>query len=449
MTEASPLRAAIEAACLIEGCSLRSLTVLSKAADPFRLDTPANHVLGQWVADEIGRAFRPHQRVHIRGLHYAVVTREGGVRKPDGAIYRNTAEDAAWLDHAVKAARWLAYVPFERISDNRNSEPVRYRLQMPTARPVRVASAGVDWLGEAAFELGTLHVARPQPLLLEFTRPQPYAVAIFAEKSSTEDVLNPIARRYGADLYLGTGEASNTRIYEMAKDGAEDGRPLAVATICDCDPSGRQMPVSIGRKLQALRDLYFPELRFEVIPLALTVDQVRDLDLPSTPLKDTEKRADRWKAEFGVEQTEIDALATLRPNDLRRIVERGLAPYFDVTLQSRIERAKSEWRDRAQAVIDEHVDPEELALIAGSVDAIEEEAEERIAAIKEDIAARVAAENGRLQEMIAGIRLPEAALPEVELPERPLGAVLVSADWDWADQTRALKAHKSYGEGEP
>ena len=53
-------------------------------------------------------------------------------------------------------------------------------------------------------------------------------------------------------------------------------------TICDCDPSGRQMPVSIGRKLQALRDLEFPDLDFEVIPVALTVDQVKATD-PNIP----------------------------------------------------------------------------------------------------------------------------------------------------------------------
>ena len=88
-------------------------------------------------------------------------------------------------------------------------------------------------------------------------------------------------------------------------------------------------------------------------------------------------------------------------------------------------------------------------LIEGDIDAIEEEAAERIAAIKEEIAARVAAENERLEEMVAGIRLPPAALPEVELPEKPSGAVLVSSEWSWAAQTRALKAHKTYGEGEP
>jgi hypothetical protein len=275
----SPLRAALEAACSKEMCSLKSMTVLSKAIDPFRLDTPANHVVGKWVAEQIDKAFRPHQPVHIRGLHYAVVAREGGVQKPDGRVYRNTAEDAAWLDLAVKAARWLGYVSFERISDNRNSEPVRYRSQSLAGRPVKTAIAGVDWLGEAAFDLGTLYVMRPQPRLQEFDRPQPFALSIFAEKSSTEDVLNPIASRYGADLYLGTGELSDTRLYEMAKDGAVDGRPLVVVTICDFDPAGRQMPVSIGRKLQALRDLYFPGLRFEVVPVALTIDQVRELGL--------------------------------------------------------------------------------------------------------------------------------------------------------------------------
>jgi hypothetical protein len=412
------------------------------------VDTPANHVLGRWVAEQIAAAFRPHQRVHLRGLHYAIVV-QGNVRKPDGQIYLNTADDADWLELALKAARWLVYVPFDRISDNRNSEPVRYRSNTPTGRPMRIASAGVDWFGKEAFGLGMLHVARPHPSLLDFTRPQPYALAIFGEKSSLEDVLEPIARRFGADLYLGTGETSETRVYELAKDGAEDGRPLVVVTICDFDPAGRQMPISISRKLQAHRDLSFPSLQFEVVPVALTVDQVRQLGLPSTPLKDTEKRAARWKAEFGVEQTEVDALATIRPNDLRRIVEQGLAPYFDLTLDRRIARANSEWRDRAQAVIDTVVDPEELAKIQDNVATIEAEANLRIAEIKAEIAARVAAENERMQEMVRGIRLPQAALPEVELPDRPPASVLVSSDWDFVAQTRALMAHKSYGEGEP
>ena len=109
------------------------------------------------------------------------------------------------------------------------------------------------------------------------------------------------------------------------------------------------MPVSIGRKLQALHDLLFPDLRFEVVPAALTVEQVRDLNLPSTPLKETEKRASRWREAFGVEQTEIDALATLRPDDLREIVDRAFDPYFDRTLKARVDTAEEEWLAAAKA----------------------------------------------------------------------------------------------------
>jgi hypothetical protein len=126
-------------------------------------------------------------------------------------------------------------------------------------------------------------------------------------------VLLPIARAKQADLYLPSREISDTLLHRMASDAVKDGRPLVVFTLSDCDPAGHQMPVSIARKLQSLRDLLFPKFRFEVVPVALTVDQVRELGLPSTPLKETEKRADRWREAFGVEQTEIDALATLQP----------------------------------------------------------------------------------------------------------------------------------------
>ena len=132
-----------------------------------------------------------------------------------------------------------------------------------------------------------------------------------------------------ADLYLPTGEISDTLVHRIARDANDDGRPLVMFTLADCDPAGRQMSVSIGRKLQALRDLLFPDLRFEVVPVALNPEQVAALGLPSTPLKETEKRADRWREAFGIEQTEIDALATLRPDVLREIVERAFDPYVD------------------------------------------------------------------------------------------------------------------------
>ena len=238
----------------------------------------------------------------------------------------NTDEDWEWLSEpAGKAAKWLGYIPFERITDNRNAEPIIHRKAR--VRPEAFVSIGLDVTIPDADDI------EPMAIASGFEPRQAYHFAIFGEKASLEDVVEPIAARLQADLYLPTGEISDTLIYRIARDANDDGRPLVMFTLADCDPSGWQMAVSIARKLQAFRDLLFPDLRFEVVPIALNPDQVRDLGLPSTPLKETEKRADRWREAFGIEQTEIDALATLRPDVLREIIERAFDPYLDRDLQ--------------------------------------------------------------------------------------------------------------------
>src|SRR5271166_4177666 len=76
---------------------------------------------------------------------------------------------------------------------------------------------------------------------------------------------------------------------------------------------------SCSFKLQALIDLRgHQDLEVQVHAVALTYDQVCEFDLPSTPLKEDEKRAGAWKEAWNREQTEIDALATLQPEVLRQ-----------------------------------------------------------------------------------------------------------------------------------
>jgi hypothetical protein len=101
--------------------------------------------------------------------------------------------------------------------------------------------------------------------------------------------------------------------------------------------------------LQALRDLLFPELEFTVVHAALGPEQVRELGLPSSPLKEGEKRAAKWFELYGSEQTEIDALATLQPRVLERIARDAVASYFDATLKERVEAVEAVWQERADA----------------------------------------------------------------------------------------------------
>jgi hypothetical protein len=52
-------------------------------------------------------------------------------------------------------------------------------------------------------------------------------------------------------------------------------------------------------------------------------------------LKATERRADKWTAAMGVQQTEIDALAALQPDVLTQMATDAIAPFFDSTLDAR------------------------------------------------------------------------------------------------------------------
>lgn len=233
-------------------------------------------------------------------------------------------------------------MPFERISDERNAPP---QLFLPERQP----GAGDGSLSSGfAVEMPGLDAAMPRLTASAPCGLQPYRIVMIGEKSSLGDILAPIARTVGGELLLPAGEATDTMIAEMAARAVGDTRPTAVLYFSDFDPSGHQMPISVGRKLQALRRLRHPDLRIEVHRIALALDQVRQFDLPSTPLKATEKRAEKWRRNMGHEQTEIDALAALRPDDLRWIALDAIAPFYDFTLAARSEAARAAWLAEAE-----------------------------------------------------------------------------------------------------
>jgi hypothetical protein len=422
------LRAILEAACDKTDSSLGELTVLSPQVDPYRLDTPSGHRDGRWLAEQFNQLVGRNRQIHWRGVHYVLVSTTALV-KPNGEPYLNDDANWTWLiDTAGKAARWLGYISFDRIIDNRNAPPIIHRKAR--VKPRALISVGIDVAIPDAADL------EPTPIAEGFEGRQPYCFAIFGEKASLEHVLAPIAREKHADLYLPTGEISDTLIFKIAKDAAADGRPLVMFIVADCDPAGHQMAVSIGRKLQAFKDLFFPKLRFEVVVVALTVEQVRELGLPSSPLKPTEKRADRWKQAFGIEQTEIDALATLRPAVLREIVERAFDPYYDHTLGDRVDEARDDWMRQAQAAIDEQVDPEILA-------GLRTEAAERLV----ELESAITSINERLRLAADGFRLPVIEVPKPEIDETAPRQALVRFKDNWITTTLALIARKQYGNG--
>jgi hypothetical protein len=201
-----------------------------------------------------------------------------------------------------------------------------------------------------------------------FDAVQPYRIALVGEKASLEPVLGRVADRYGADLYLPSGEASSTMVHALAKSGL-DGRKIIILYFADCDPRGWQMPISFARKLQAMQTSLYPHIDFAVHRVALTPDQVRGYGLPSTPLKATEQRADKWRAAMGVHQTEIDALAALQPHLLDERARQAIAPFYDNGLARRVREAREDWLERARAIIDAEIDADRREALAEQLQA--------------------------------------------------------------------------------
>lgn len=422
---ASPLRAALDSVIAETGRSLRDLTVLAPKNDPFRLDTPARHRDGRWLAETAAALGLGDRRIHLRGLHYMILGRP----MPDGTPYLNDDDHWEWLQgDAAKAARFLGYIPFDQIVDQRNAGPV-----------IRIRSRQ----GVQAYLTTELSVSIPEAWELQpridvegFEGVQPYRLALVGEKSSLADILGPLAERHGADLFLPTGEISDTQVYAMAKAARDDGRPLAVLYFADCDPAGWQMGISVARKLQALKVLLPGMPDFQVHRVALTPAQVREYGLPSTPLKATEKRADPWREAMGAEQTEIDALASLRPDLLRRVAADAIRPFFDETLERRVSEARYRWLGEAQEAVDLAADTEQLQ-------AIRYEAAEQL----ENMRQQILELNAALRIDPGDIRLPSWEIPAPELDGGEPPAPLIDSRWPFAEQCDRLIASKSYAEG--
>lgn len=418
------LRQALAGAAGGAGCPLKDLTVLAAKNDPFRVDTPAGHRDAEWLAVTAAALGLGDRKIHLRGLHYAVLGRP----MPDGSTYVNDDKHWQWLQgDAAKAARFLGYIPFDQIADQRNAEPV-IRVRDRTATQAYLTTE-LDVSIPDAWEL------EPQVYVEGFTASQPYRLALVGEKSSHAGVLGPVSDEHQADLYLPTGEISDTQIYLMAKAARDDGRPLVVLYVHDFDPGGWNMPLSVGRKLQAMKVLLPDMPDFEVHRVALTLAQVREYGLPSTPLKETERRKDKWRLAWGAEQTEIDALAALRPDLLRQIARDAIAPFYDRTLSQRLFEARGQWIDQAQEAVEQSTD-------VGQLDLIRAAAAEQLDGMRQQIREL----NESLRIDTGNIWLPPFDIPQATLGDRLPPEPLLDSRWDFAAQCRRLIASKSYAD---
>lgn len=162
-------------------------------------------------------------------------------------------------------------------------------------------------------------------------------VEIWLEKSALVGVLYPVTAEYDVPLMPTGGYSSETFAFEAVDDLRGTGKTLVIYSLYDFDRSGKDAERSLKEKVERFGREFNVPVTFRA--LALTLEQVQSLALPTRPHK-RKSPADRaWPYDFAAE---LDAIPpdTLRQM-VRDVIEMHL-PARELEHLKRVEQAERE-----------------------------------------------------------------------------------------------------------
>jgi hypothetical protein len=239
------------------------------------------------VLDEaILAAVEADHPVSLRGVYYRVVS-AGGIEKTENG-YRA-------IGRRLLALRRAGAVPYGWITDG-----TRYQLRQ---RSWSDPSTALDALASSYRKM----------LWLD----QPVVVEVFSEKDAISGVIAAVVDRWDVSLGIVRGYASETFAHAVAA-GLDPGRRNVLYQLGDHDPSGVNAWEVFTERVRG----FAPQTEIEFRRLAVTEQQIVDLQLPTRPTKVSDSRSRR----FVGESVEVDAIAA---GTLRQIVEDAILSHLN------------------------------------------------------------------------------------------------------------------------
>jgi hypothetical protein len=345
---------------------LDTLYTLGSTNDPWMVDQDFRSKHAYWIAELFQRLELP-RRIHVRQIHYKLVSQKIPILQVDGTPYVNSSDCFNRLCDSIRDARYLDLIPADAIIDRRNPDPVINRADHDDiAAEVEVFDGSIERHSFGG-EYTPPTITMPEVLLQEPTIGQRYHVEIWIEKSTANEVLLPLGRQYGINVATFIGEVSATACKNLVDRAIASGRPARVLHVTDFDPAGRDMPISAAVKIDFFANRSGTDLDIKLEHVALSEEQCIEYRLPRTPIKETESRAAGFEARYGIGATELDALEALHPGALRNILIQHIARYYDPNLNAEVAVAVDQFRDELDSVKDliEEQFSEELADIDG------------------------------------------------------------------------------------
>jgi hypothetical protein len=448
---------------LAKGCRVRvaDLLVLAEKNDPFYAGLPAQRAKAEWFA-ALWTRFRFTTGVHLRRVHYRVVSTDVPERKHDGTPYENTEGCWDYLGEAGKYARYLRLVRPDAFEDHRNPPPHIFMAPNgPCPSPAARLSALEDWLLPwIETDLSAL-LSLPFPTVEPIEGytygavDQPYLVEVWVEKSTMDDVLLPLCEELHVNLVTSVGFQSITsaiRLLQRADKVMKLGKPTRIFYISDFDPAGDGMPVAVARQVEYWLQDFAPGVDIKLTPLALTREQVITYQLPRIPIKDSDARKAGFEERYGEGAVELDALEALYPGTLADLVQEAIEPYRNLDLAASFAEADTEAEEIAIQLWEEQITPyrEEVEAIAEEARAIAGPYQHQLAEMDADLQAKLAPLRERVERLRHAVEVEMGGFcpalpprPEAETDPVDEDTWLFDGQRDYLTQLAIFKARKN------
>lgn len=235
----------------------------------------------------------------IRQVFYRLVGNHG---------FDKTEAAYARLCETFNRARRAGYIPFDAIRDDgiTRLEPRK-------------------WAGVSGFKDTVAEEA--QRFRLDRQAGQQSRLYAMCEAGGMAPMLARAADAYGVPVLSSGGFDSLTAKHDLAQEIAASNVPCEVLHIGDYDPSGVHLFTALAEDIGAMvAGLGGSRVRFS--RLAVTMDQIDNLDLPTAPPKKTDNRA------FGDTRT-VQAEA-IPPDDLSDILKRAIEARQDAGIRNTV-----------------------------------------------------------------------------------------------------------------
>jgi hypothetical protein len=402
---------------------------MSRNRDPFFAGSPTEICKAEWFFG-LWEAFRFQEGIHLRRIHYRLVSNETPVKMPGERFYENTQECWEFLGDASRFARHLGLVNPDSFEDHRNPDPqLLAHYAGNVGEPIWDLEKMPNWYTPQIDTMFLCSMPKPEVFGYNYNLDcQPYHLELWIEKTTMSDVLEPVCHELGINLVPSLGFQSITGVIRLLERLARLNKPTRIFYVLDFDPAGDGMPVTVSRHIEFYLHRYPVPAGIKLTPLALTREQVVAYRLPRIPIKESDRRKSGFETRHGEGAVELDALEALHPGELARIVREAASPYRDKQLSQRLGETAQEAERVVRAAWREATKPQlaELKQLEKEAQKILERHRPQLEKLVSDLAP--------IKEKLESVRHAVEVSAEsfrVELPERPEAECNPPDESDW------------------